>query len=122
MADSVGTQYDIPTDSVSTLYGDGYTLCGERIHYLQDATGSKIYPRNGDSSSTSFQADSQYPFLEFLYFANGDPEGNTLIPCYQINVKTDSEAYYGLHAFTLHFEFGDYPTSTANQASSSFDI
>ena len=33
-ADSVGTQYNIPTDSVSSLYGDSYTLCGERVRYL----------------------------------------------------------------------------------------
>ena len=121
-SDSIGTQYEIPTDSVSTLYGNGYNKCGDRIHYLQSSTGSKIYPVIGDSSATTFQADMQFPFIEFLSFPGGDPNGGSSTPVYQINVKTDSDAYYGFHPFTLHFEFVDYPSSTANTASSPLDI
>ena len=32
--------YTEPTDTASTLYGDGYDRCGARAHYIADADGS----------------------------------------------------------------------------------
>ena len=53
-AAAVGTQYEIPTDTVSSLFGNGYDMCGDRIHYLEDSTSSRIYPRIGDFDSSTF--------------------------------------------------------------------
>ena len=66
------------------------------------------------SKSTNFFPSIQFPFLEFLYFENGDPDSSSTIPVYQINLLTSSEQDYGLYNFDLVFEFVRYPTSTAN--------
>ena len=69
-ADSVGTQYEVPTDSVSSTLGnlDGYDFCGERIHYLVDNFGNKIYPQSANNSVTFPPSEASYSFIEFLYF------------------------------------------------------
>ena len=100
VADPVtGIQYEIPTDSASASYGNGFDKCGSRIHYLLSANGEQIYPRTVSSTSASFQGTSTYPFIEFLFYPDGDPTTQGTTPIYQINLLTDSENYYGLHQF-----------------------
>ena len=72
----IGTQYEIPIDTASVSLGTGYYSCGDRIHYLiESITGARIYPvpGNPNASATDFTGDAQYPFIEFLYFYDGDP-------------------------------------------------
>ena len=47
-ASSIGTEYSMPTDTASSLYGNGYDTCGDRTHYLVDILGNKLYPTERD--------------------------------------------------------------------------
>ena len=72
--DSVGMQYVRATDSVGDAFGNDYTKCGDRLHYIQEKiTGGRVYTQNGDFSDSTFQSDLAYPFIEFLYYSGGDP-------------------------------------------------
>ena len=52
--DKTGIQYQMPTDTASTSYGDGFDRCGSRVHYLLSSAGQKIYPETVTSVSSSF--------------------------------------------------------------------
>ena len=83
-AEAVGTQYEMPTDSVSSTLGnlDGYDLCGERIHYLVDSSGNKIYPQSDNNSIEFPPSEASHPYIEFLYFSSGNPDGQSSTPVY----------------------------------------
>ena len=81
-AEKVGTQYEVPTDTVSSAYGNGYDTCGDREHYLIDSDGRIVHPRPMSSESTNFYPSLQFPFLEFLNFEDGDPNSASTVPVY----------------------------------------
>ena len=120
--DKEGIQYLMPTDDASLTYGNGFDKCGSRVHYLVSDSGVKIYPETRTTPTADFRATSTYPFLEFLYFPDGDSATFDTTPLYQINVQTEAQSFYGLHQFELKFEFADYPDSTANDASDTLSI
>ena len=55
--------YDDFPDDISTLYGNGFNKCGERIHYITDSAG------NGRTEPEK----NVFDYLRFTKYPNGDP-------------------------------------------------
>lgn len=112
-------QYEEPTDTASLNYGpnvginDGYTLCGDRVHYL--TYGSTVL-----GLQSTRQKFIGYEFIEFEYFPDGDPTAEfpdpDAKPVYQVRLNSTEISDHGPHLLQLHFELVDYPDSVANSA------
>ena len=85
-------EISIPTDDASTLYGDGWDICGARTYAIVDSTGATptwVTPVTEVGESQT---------------------ANTFI----IRIAIDDESYVGNnpHAMTIRVGFVDYPVST----------
>ena len=91
---------------------DHYSLCGPRSHYISMTGGTELIGTQKDA-----QRFKMAPFLEFQYYATGDPAAvvqPSYPPVYQIRINSTSMEDWGTHEMKLHFAFENYPLSTAN--------
>jgi len=93
----IKTVYQEFKDSVSTLLGDGYNKCDDRVHYLSKPDGS------GRSEANNTQL---YSFLSLVSDSAAYPMN------YIMQVQTFDYSLIGRHDFLLNVALKSYPGAT----------
>ena len=88
--DATTFTFNYPQEGNALLYGDGYSICGRRIIYLED--------KNNPAAKI---AASGYPsdLAPYVNLTSFDTDVDFTKRYYTVNFKSISEKDYGLHEF-----------------------
>lgn len=97
------TTISSPTDAASTLYGDGWSTCGERSYSIVDS--------NGDTPTWVTAVYSDTSTNEFFIRVNIDDENYATTTSSSDAAEIAAFDTVPAHAMTLTVGFVDYPVS-----------